>query len=303
MSDAKRDSTVGFIGLGMMGAPMAENIAKAGLPLVVHDIDPAKTARLVALGAEAASGAADVARRARTVISMVDTTAQAQEVIVGPAGVIAGAQPGDAVITMSTIDPLAVQAMHAQLAAKGVGMIDAPVSGMEKGAREGTLRAFVGGDAATLEQCRPALAPMTSEIIHIGPIGQGILMKLINNMLVQVNRVIVTEALVLGAKAGLDGQTMVDVIGKSTGGATPAFQATAPRAVARDFRGIRMDITYKDLELQTALARSLSMPLFFANLALQVVQMGRAAGLGGEDVSALVKVYEQLGCTSLAPRH
>jgi 3-hydroxyisobutyrate dehydrogenase len=165
---------------------------------------------------------------------------------------------------------------------------------MEKGAKAGTLKAFVGGDAATLEKARPVLQAMTSEIIHFGPIGQGTAMKLINNMLCQVGWVLVAEALVLATKAGLDPKQVVETILRSTGNSV-AFEYSAPRIIERNFDGIRMDITYKDMELQTSLAKSLKVPMLIANVAQQVYQMGRAAGLGSEDGgAAIVKVYEQL---------
>ena len=294
MINKPRESTVGFVGLGMMGGPMAENILKAGYPLVLYDIDKRKIEHFVGLGAQGASGPADVARRASVVVSMVDTTAQAEEVIVGPGGFIDTAQSGDVIVSMSTIDPIVLKRMQQALAVKGVDIIDAPVSGMEKGARLGTLKAFVGGDAAALERSRPVLSAMASEIIHFGPIGQGTVMKLINNMLVQVGWIAVAEALVLGTKAGLEPKQMVEAIGAASGNSV-AFQYSAPRILARDFEGIRMDITYKDVELQTALAKSLGVPMFLANIAQQVYQMGRAAGLGSEDGgSAIVKVYEQM---------
>jgi 3-hydroxyisobutyrate dehydrogenase len=171
---------------------------------------------------------------------------------------------------------------------------------MEKGAREGTLRAFVGGDPAALERARPVLEAMSSEIIHFGPIGQGTVMKLVNNMLIQVQWIVVAEALTMGAKAGLDPKQMVQVIGRSSGNSV-AFQYSAPRMLSRDFDGIRMDITYKDIELQTSVAKSLKVPLFMATAAQQVYQLGRASGLGSEDGgSAIVKVYEKLTGASLA---
>ena len=298
MSNTSRDSTVGFVGLGDMGAPMAANILKAGHPLVAYDIQPAKNERIAALGAQVASGPADVARRARTVISMVDTTAQAEEVIVGPGGFIETAQSGDLVISMSTIDPMALRRMHEKLAATGIALIDAPVSGMDKGAKDGTLKAFVGGDSAVLERARPVLRAVASDITHVGAIGQGCAMKMINNMLAQINRIVIAEALVLGATAGLDPKQMVELIGKATGNSA-AFQIYAPRMLAHNFAGSRMDITFKDMELQTSLGKSLKVPLFMANMAQQVCQMGRAAGFGSEDGSAIVKVYEQLAGISL----
>ncbi len=294
MHKHKRSRTAGFIGLGQMGFPMAENILRKGHSLVVYDVDARRVAQAVEIGAQAASGPADVARQASVVVSMVDTTAQAQEVIVGTGGLIDGAAAGDVIISMSTIDPMALRAMHTTLAHQGVGLIDAPVSGMEKGAREGALRAFVGGHSNDLDKARPVLEAMTAEIVHLGSIGHGTTMKLINNMLIQVGWVLTAEALALGTAAGLDPKQMVDLIGRSTGN-SEAFQYSAPRILARDFEGIRMDITYKDVELQTQLAKALKLPMLMAATAQQVYQMGRAMGLGSEDGgAAIIKVYERM---------
>jgi len=288
-----RTDTVGIIGLGMMGSGMAANILKAGHSLVVYDIDDKKNARFVELGAKAGTSPSDVARQARVVITMVDTTAQSEEVTVLKGGIIDGAQPGDVVLCMSTIDPMAVKKMHEKLSAKGIGMIDSPVSGMIKGATEGTLRAFVGGDAAALDKCRPVLESMTSEIIHVGALGQGLVMKLINNMLYKVSSIAAIEGMVLGVKAGLDPQMMLDVIGRSTGN-SPAFQYRAQRMINRNFEGVRLDISYKDMELETSLGKSLQVPLLLPNVCLQIFEMGRAAGLGSKDATALVQIYEQI---------
>lgn len=301
MATPDRNTTVGFIGLGQMGGPMAANLLKKGHPVVVFDIDKKRVDQYVAMGAKAGSGPADLARRASRVISMVDTTGQAEEVICGPGGIIDAAQAGDVVISMSTIDPVALQKMAAKLAPKGIDIIDSPVTGMEKGAIAGTLNAYIGGTAAALEKARPVLESMTSTITHIGSIGQGTVMKLINNMLMQVNRVLITEALVLGAKAGLDPQLMVDIIGKATGNSV-AFQYTAPKILKREFEGIRMDITYKDVELQTNLARSLGVPMFIAPVALQVYQMAKGAGLGSKDAVSIVTMYEQWTGVPVVPR-
>ena len=297
MSD--RQGMVGFVGLGAMGAPMARNLMRNGHRLVVHDVVPAKNETFRALGAEVASGPAEVARRAHVTISMVDTTAQGEEVIVGPDGFIAGAEPGDVVVSMSTIDPDAVLRMSETLAARGVGMIDCPVTGMIQGAESGTLKGYVGGDVATLERVRPVLAAMTSEVNHIGPrVGQGISVKLVNNMLAQIHRIAAVEAMVLGARAGIEPEKVIEMISKTSGDSF-MFRNSAPRTVNRDFTGIRMDITLKDMELETRMARSLNVPLFLLNAAHQVQMMGKAAGLGSEDPTAVVKVYEQLTGVSL----
>jgi 3-hydroxyisobutyrate dehydrogenase-like beta-hydroxyacid dehydrogenase len=301
MNKANRQATVGFIGLGDMGGPMTANLLKAGWPVVVYDLQKDKVDRAVAQGAEAGTGPADVAQRAGIVISMVDTTAQAEEVIVGPGGFIETAQAGDLVISMSTIDPVALQRMHAKLAAKGIALIDAPVSGMDKGAREGTLKCFVGGDEAALEKGRPVLMAMCATVTRIGDIGQGCVMKMLNNMLTQINRIVIAEVLVLGKKAGVDPKLMFDLIGNASGNSV-AFQVYAPKMIAGDFKGSRMDITFKDMELQTQLGKSLKVPLFMGNIAQQVCQMGRAAGYGSEDGAAVVKVYEQFAGVSLSQR-
>ena len=292
MNKQAREKTVAFIGLGMMGGPMAENLLKKGHPLVVYDIDERKVRQFVDLGAQAATGPADAARQASILISMVDTTAQAEDVIAGPDGFIQSVQSGDVILSMSTIDLMALRRLHPKLAAKGVELLDSPVTGMEKGAKEGTLNAYVGGDAAALERVLPVLQSMATKITHFGAIGQGLAMKLINNMLFQVNRVLIIEGLALGAKAGLDPRQMFETISGTTGNSV-AFQYSAPRILERQFDGIRMDITYKDVELQTQLAKSLGMPMFMANTALQVYQMARAQGLGDKDGVAVVQMYEK----------
>ena len=298
MSSENRDKTVGFIGLGMMGVHMATNIVRKGHKLVVCDLVPEKNQQLAREGAGVAASPKDAARQARIVVLMVDTTAQVEDVLFGPEGVVQAAQPGDKVICMSTIDPAAVRRFAAVLAEKGVGIIDAPVAGMEKGAREGTLRSYIGGTEADLEACRPVLEAMATTIVHIGPVGQGLTMKLINNMFCQIGWVLVAEGLVLGAKAGLDPKLMVDLISNATGNSV-ALQYMGPRWLARDFDGIRLDITYKDIQHQVDLGKSLGVPMFMANIGQQVYEMARCMGHGSEDGVAVIKVYEQMaGVTS-----
>lgn len=297
--NSERTRTTGFIGLGAMGQPMAMNIARSGLTLIVNDINPERYAALEALGASSTASPAEVARSAAVVISMVDTTAQNETVLFGPGGVCETTQVGDVVVIMSTIDPEASRAFCARFAELGVVLIDAPVTGMIEGAHAGTLKAYVGGDAAALAKARTALEAMTSEIVHVGDVGQGSTLKLINNMLAQANRILVVEAMVLAAKAGIEPQMVIDTVSKSTGNSV-IFQHAAPRLLSRDFTGIRMDITIKDLELQTQIGKSLGVPLFMATVAQQVYMMAKAAGYGSEDPAAVVKVYEQLTGVSLA---
>ena len=291
---------VGFIGLGNMGRPMALNLVKHGFSLVVHDIDPARVAPLADRGAAVAASPERVAAAAPRVICMVETTAQAEAVITGEQGIIRGASPGHIAISMSTIDPLAAQRMAATLAARGVAMLDAPVSGGTERAASGELSIIAGGAAEMFEACRDLFAAMGTRLFHVGGLGQGLAMKLVNNMLVQVNTVAVAEALVMGVKAGLDPQVIYDVVRVSTG-TSFAFETRVPRILARDFSpGGTVDISFKDQELETAFAKQLGVPVLLANVSQQVYQMARAAGLNKEDGSAVVKVLEQLAGVRVA---
>jgi 3-hydroxyisobutyrate dehydrogenase len=285
---------VGFIGLGNMGRPMALNLAKHGFPLVVHDIDPTKVEPLRACGAVVAESPEAVASAGGRTISMVETTAQAEAVIAGEHGLLRTAKSGHIVISMSTIDPLVARRLGDALAARGVAMLDAPVSGGTERANSGELSVIVGGAPETFEACRDLFKAMGSRIFHVGELGQGLAMKLVNNMLVQVNMVAVAEALVLGVKAGLDPKTIYEVVRVSTG-TSSAFERGAARMLARDFSpGGTVDISFKDQELETAFAKQLGAPLLLANVSQQVYQMGRAAGLGKQDGSAIVQVLERL---------
>ena len=285
---------VGFIGLGNMGQPMALNLAKHGFPLVVHDIDPAKVEPLRARGATVVESPAGVAAATDRTISMVETTAQAESVIAGERGIVHAAKPRHIVISMSTIDPLAARRLADTLAARDIAMLDAPVSGGTERAKTGELSIIAGGDAATFEACRDLFKAMGTKIFHVGGLGQGLAMKLVNNMLVQVNMVAVAEALVLGVKAGLDPKTIYEVVRVCTG-TSSAFERGAARMLARDFSPAgTVDISFKDQELETAFAKQLGAPLLLANVSQQVYQMARAAGLGKQDGTAIIRVLERL---------
>jgi 3-hydroxyisobutyrate dehydrogenase len=285
---------VGFVGLGNMGRPMALNLVEHGVPLVVHDIDPAKVEPLRARGATVVESAERVGAASERSICMVETTAQAEAVIAGERGVIRTARPGHIVICMSTIDPLAARRLGQTLAVRGIAMLDAPVSGGTERAATGELSIIAGGEAATFDACRDLFEAMGRNLFHVGPLGAGLAMKLVNNMLIQVNRVAVAEALVLGVKAGLDPRAIYDVIRVSTG-TSFAFETGVPRILARDFSpGGTVDISYKDQELETSFAKQLGVPLLLANVTQQLYQAARAAGLNKEDGLAVIKILERL---------
>ena len=288
-----RETTVGFVGLGMMGAPMAQNVLESPRRLVAYDVAREKVEQMVRLGAEPAISPADVASRAGILICMVETTAQAEAVILGSNGFVASARPADLIILMSTIDWSVVKKLHAALAAKGIDFIDAPVAGMRNngGARGAMLKCFAGGAAAAIERARPVLKTMTSEIIHWGQAGNGTAFKLLNSMILQANRIVAAEALALGAKAGLDPAQMFEQFSNSYAN-SGAMAYLGPRALERNFDGIRMGITIKDVELQVALGKTLGMPTLMTSQGQHVYHMARAMGFGDEDGAAVIKVYE-----------
>jgi 3-hydroxyisobutyrate dehydrogenase-like beta-hydroxyacid dehydrogenase len=286
--------TVGFIGLGAMGGPMAANLVKHGFSLVAHDVDPVKTEQWRARGTTMVESAERVAAAVDRTICMVETTAQAEAVIAGERGIAKSARSGHVVACMSTIDPFVARRLADQLAAQGIAMLDAPVSGGTERAASGELSIIVGGAPETVAACKDLFEAMGKNVFHVGALGQGLAMKLVNNMLVQVNTVAVAEALVLGVKAGLDPQTIYNVVRVSTG-TSFAFESRAPKMLARDFApGGTIDISFKDQELETAFAKQLGVPVLLANVTQQVYQMARAAGFNKEDGSALIKVFERL---------
>ena len=285
---------VGFVGLGNMGGPMARNLLKAGVGLVVHDLDPRKVQSLAEAGAEVAASPQAVARQTTRSICMVETTAQAESVILGEHGFAHGAGSGHIVICMSTVDPFKLRDMAARLAERGIAVLDAPVSGGTKGAAEATLSIIVGGDKALFTACEDLFNTMGGNVFHAGALGNGIAMKLINNMLLQVNTVAVAEGLVMGVKAGLDIQQLFEVISASSGNSY-AFANRGRRMITRNFAPSgTVDISYKDQELETAFAKQLGVPVLLANVTQQVYQMARAAGLNKEEGAAVVKVYERM---------
>lgn len=285
---------VGFVGLGNMGGPMARNLVKAGVRLVVHDLDPRKVQALAEAGAEVAASPEAVARETTRSICMVETTAQAETVIDGPAGFARSAHPGHIVICMSTVDPFKLKDIATNLAEQGVTILDAPVSGGTKGAADGTLSVIVGGDKAAYTKCMDLFNVMGGNVFHAGALGSGLATKLINNMLLQVTTVAVAEGLMMGVKAGLDPNQLFDVLRVSSGDSF-ALRMRGSRMISRDFRPSgTVDISYKDQELETAFAKQLGVPVLMANVSQQAYQMARAMGLNKQEGSAVVKVYERL---------
>lgn len=285
----------GFIGLGAMGKPMALNLIKAGHSLVVYDIVEPAVAELVAAGAEAAACPRAVAEKAEVIITMLPNAAIVESTFGGAEGLFAGCRAGQVFVDMSSVAPNTSKKMAKQASDRATGYVDAPVSGGTAGAAAGTLTIMVGGDKAHVDTAMPLLTAIGRNIRHMGEVGTGDAMKMVNNLLLGVNMAVLGEALVLGAKSGLSAETMLEVISQSSG-ASYALTAKLPNFIMkRNFApGFAVDLQYKDLELAVESAKSMAMPLPLANAAQQVYELARASGLGREDISAVVKVWEKL---------
>ncbi|RPJ53193.1 MAG: 2-hydroxy-3-oxopropionate reductase, partial [Acidobacteria bacterium] len=262
MSDRE---TVGFIGLGLMGKPMALNLLKARFPLVVHSRSRGPVDALAAAGATAASSPADVARAARVVITMVPDSPDVEKVLAGPSGVFEGVQPGSVLIDMSTISPVVTRRLAGQAAERGAALLDAPVSGGEIGAINGTLSIMVGGDAAALERVRPVLNAMGNpeKVIHIGASGAGQICKVCNQMAIGGALAVVGEAFALARKAGVDPAKVREAL---LGGfaASRVLEVHGERILAKNYKpGFRAGLYNKDMGivLETAHAHDVPMPV------------------------------------------
>lgn len=285
---------IGFIGLGIMGKPMARNLMKAGHSLIVHDINKAAVDELVSEGAKPASSPKEVAEQVDLIITMLPNSPHVREVLLGEKGVIEAARPGMTVIDMSSIAPLAAREMADALRAKGVDMLDAPVSGGEPGAIAGTLSVMVGGEQATFEKYRGILGCMGKSVVRVGPVGSGNVAKLANQIIVALNIAAVSEALVLAKKAGVSPTVVYEAIRGGLAGST-VLDAKAPMMIGRKFEpGFRIDLHAKDLGNVLETSRQLGVPLPLTSVVMEILQSLRADGLGGNDHGAMVKFYEKL---------
>ena len=292
MSDTER-GTVGFIGLGVMGAPMARNLLAAGYEVVAWNRSAGPLEELAAAGARAADGPAAVAREADVVISIVKDDSAVREVLGGPEGAIAAARPGALVIDMSTVSPAAARELAAEAAARGVAFLDAPVSGGDVGARDGTLSIMVGGEADAVERARPVFEVLGSRVTHVGAAGAGQVAKACNQVLVAVIFGGLAEALVLGSKLGVDPAAILDAVGGGMA-ANRIMEVRRRNFLEHDFApGFKIDLHHKDLEIALGASGEVDAPLPLTAEVQQMFRQLRAAGFGEEDDSALLRVAEQ----------
>jgi 2-hydroxy-3-oxopropionate reductase len=285
---------VGFIGLGIMGRPMAKHLLKAGYPLIVHNRSQAAVQELVGLGAKAAGSPEAVAREAQVVILMLPNSPDVEQVVLGPQGLIEGAHRGLILADMSTISPLVSQKVGAKLAEKGGRMLDAPVSGGEKGAIDGTLSIMVGGDPAVFQEVLPIFQAMGKTITHLGPLGAGGFTKLANQIIVAVNLTALAEALTLAAKSGLDIGLTLKALGGGLANSRCLEQKT-PNYLAHEFKpGFKVDLHSKDLGLIMEAGRALGVPLPTTAVVQELFGALRVRGGGGLDHSGIITLLENL---------
>jgi len=285
---------VGFIGLGIMGKPMSHNLIKAGHQVVVYDIVPESVAAMAAAGAFAGNSAKDVAARSDITITMVPDGPEVEAAILGPEGALDGAKPGAIIVDMSSISPLVAQKVGAACTAKGIEFLDAPVSGGEPKAIDGTLAIMVGGKQGVFDKVLPLFQAMGSSATLTGPIGAGNVTKLANQMMVAVNIAAMGEALVLATKAGLDPEVVFNAVKGGLAGST-VLNAKAPMVIARNFTpGFRIRLHQKDLRNALLVAESMKVSLPFTSLAQQVLISLMNSGRGDLDHSAIATFVEDM---------
>lgn len=286
-------NAVGFIGLGMMGRPMARNIMKHGHTLVVHDLDAAAVAALADEGAAAAGSPAEVAATADIVITMLPDAPDVERVALGADGIAEGLRQDALYVDMSTIDPATTRRVGAALAQRGLKMIDCPVGKTQDHAVAGTLTLMAGGDAALIERARPVLMCMGDTLFHCGALGAGEAMKLVNNCLAAAILGAVSEALVTGSKAGLALDLMREVIG-TTMAANAHLSVNLPKKALRgDFSpGFMVALAQKDVRLANAMAAELGVETPLGATILALLGEAVAQGLARHDVGALLKLRE-----------
>lgn len=297
--------SIGFIGLGVMGAPMAGHLAAAGHHLTLLDADAAVATALAArlgAGAQVAATPADVAGRSDIIITMLPHGGAVQQVALGDAGLVHGLRPGALLLDCSSAEPWLTQATATALAARGATMVDAPVSGAAWGAAEANLVFMVGGAADDVARVRPLLDRMGRAVFHLGGVGSGHAMKCINNLITAVTFSATAEGLVIGKRYGLDPAAMVDVLDESTGQSWITRNHIRQRILSRSFDDpFKLALMLKDMGIANALARETGTAAPLAGLGQQLWQAAARAAGPEASVSELVRWVEQLSGTAITP--
>lgn len=294
---------IGFIGLGIMGNPMAKNLLKAGYGLTVYDIVPERVDDLVEAGAQAGSSSRSVAEKSEIIITMLPNSPEVREAVLGENSVLDGARPGTILIDMSSIAPLASREIAAKAKEKGVVMLDAPVSGGEPKAIDGTLAIMVGGPEDTFEKVKEILSVMGASVTRVGEIGSGNVTKLANQMIVALNIAAMSEAMVLATKAGVNPEKVYQAIRGGLAGST-VLDAKMPLVLDGNFTpGFRIELHIKDLMNALDTAHELGIPVPLSSAIMEVMQSLKVDGKGSDDHGGIIQFYEQLAKVEVRKVH
>jgi 3-hydroxyisobutyrate dehydrogenase len=287
-------ASVGFIGVGNMGNPMAGNVLKGGFKMTVYDRHAPAMENLVQAGAQRGLSVRDVVERAEIILTCLPASPDVEAAYLEPGGLIELARPDTLLIDLSSVLPSTPRKLEPAARARGLGFLEAPVSGGVAGARAATLAIMVGGDAAALERARPVLRCIGPNIFHVGPVGAGNIVKAINNMMASVNACTMMEGLIVGVKAGLDPMTIYEVV-KASSGASKALERIPGNILPRNFQpGFKVRLMNKDLDTFSTIAKELHVPVSFANVAQRYQQAAMAAGLADHDTSVVLTIIERL---------
>jgi len=290
---------IGFIGLGIMGKPMAKNLLKAGHTLVVYDVVAAPVKELVEAGATAGTSPSDVASRNDLIITMLPNSPHVKKAVLGEGGVIEGARPGSVLVDMSSIAPLASREVAAELAKKGVEMLDAPVSGGEPKAIDGTLAIMVGGKEAIFEGVKDVLLKMGASAVLCGDIGAGNVTKLANQIIVALNIAAMSEAFVLATKAGVDPERVFNAIKGGLAGST-VLNAKAPMVLEGNYKpGFRIELHIKDLQNALDTAHENGTPIPLTAQIMEIMQALKVDGKQSDDHGGIIQFYEKLAAVKV----
>ena len=285
-------STIGIVGLGLLGHAIASRLIKAGHTVIGFDVLPDRVSALTVMGGTPASSAAAVAQSAEAVCTLLPSLATAEAAILGAGGILAGARPDLAVIQMSTISPTLTERLAREVTARGLGFLDCPVSGTSSMVERGDGIFFVGGDRALFERWQPVLESVLARAVLVGRVGQAMVLKLVANLLVALNSAAAAEALTLARKAGLDLPLALDVLNASAA-ASSMLKVRGPMIVRGEFPAqMKLDLFMKDIHLMQEAATAVGAPLPFTDLAERLYAAAQAQGHGGEDLAVVVRALD-----------
>lgn len=286
---------IGFVGIGQIGAPMCRNLIKRKQDVIIFTRRPAAGADMISLGAEAAGSVKELAASCDVVFTCLPGPPEIEEVVLGPHGIAAGANPGLTYIDLSTNSPSLARGLASELANKGVFMLDAPVSGGVTRAEAGEISIIVGGERAVFDKMEPLLRCMGKNIYYTGPVGSGCTIKLINNLLTFCNLTAANEGFMLAAQAGVELEILLEVVNNSSGASDIVKRKMRTKVLRGDFtpQG-SLNTTYKDLNLALRLGEEMGSPLFLGSLVGNMMRQAIAKGYGNQDVSALIRPLEDV---------